>query len=190
MLMLLALFMGALHWARTAPPANLFLAADALIAHTRNPLPLQENSPFAQKNASDASVGARGGMGYVPPINRAQEITELFSSTNPRSGIQIGNRSLIEIPNSGNAKVFSGATDAEVQRYFTELTGSSQLPVPRVIPGKGTIYVVDTPQGNFTLRDFATSSGQTGSTWTIDLPKGATGTTYNPEIKFLRSTQP
>jgi hypothetical protein len=64
-LMLLALFMGALHWAKTAPPANLFLAADALIAHTRNPLPLQKNSPFAQKNASDASVGTRGEIPVV-----------------------------------------------------------------------------------------------------------------------------
>jgi len=54
-----------------------------------------------------------------------------------------------------------------------------------MIPGKGEIYVVNTPHGNFMLRNFSSSSGQTGPAWTIDVPKGATGTTYNPEIKFL-----
>jgi hypothetical protein len=128
--------------------------------------------------------------GNTPPINRAQEVAELFSSTSARSGIQIGNRSLLEVPNNGNAKIFSGATDSEVQNYFLELTGASQLPTARVIQGKGAIYVVSSPQGNFTLRDFSTSSGQTGSAWTIDLPKGVAGTTYNPEIKFLRGSNP
>ncbi|RKE24464.1 hypothetical protein B0G76_8352 [Paraburkholderia sp. BL23I1N1] len=86
--------------------------------------------------------------------------------------------------------MFKGATDAQVQQYFMELTGSPELPAAQAIPGKGTIYVVKTPSGNFTLRDFSSSSGQTGSAWTIDVPKGAVGTTYNPEIKFLKGGKP
>ncbi|AVE03620.1 hypothetical protein CYL20_03260 [Pseudomonas palleroniana] len=109
----------------------------------------------------------------------------MFSSSGTRSGIQIGDRSLIEVPSTGNAKIFSGATDVEVKQYFSQLTGSTQLPSPRSIPGKGDIYVVNTPEGNFTLRNFSSSSGQTGPAWTIDVPKAAAGTTYNPEIKFL-----
>ncbi|MET3454253.1 filamentous hemagglutinin [Pseudomonas kilonensis] len=125
-----------------------------------------------------------GGKG-IPSIDRGTEIMELFSSSSPRSGLQIGNRSLIEVPNPGNAKIFSGATDTEIKQYFSELTGSPSLPAPRRIPGKGDIYVVNTPGGNFTLRNFASSTGQTGPAWTIDIPKAVTGTTYNPEIKFL-----
>ncbi|WP_460163494.1 hypothetical protein [Pseudomonas sp. S2_F03] len=121
----------------------------------------------------------------IPYINRRTELAELFSSASARSGIQIGNRSLIELPNSGNAKIFSGATDVEIKQYFSELTGSTSLPPPRTISGKGDIYVVSTPEGNFTLRNFSSSSGQTGPAWTIDIPKAAAGTTYNPEIKFL-----
>jgi len=131
--------------------------------------------------AVDEAAGAKG----IPSISRSTEITELFSSSSTRSGIQIGDRSLIEVPNTGNAKIFSGATDVEVKQYFSELTGSTDLPSPRTIPGKGDIYVVNTPEGNFTLRNFSSSSGQTGPAWTIDVPKAATGTTYNPEIKFL-----
>lgn len=126
-----------------------------------------------------------GGPKGNPGISRSAEIAELFSPTNTRSGIQIGDRSLIEVPNTGNAKIFSGATDVEVKRYFSELTRSTSLPSPRTIPGKGDIYVVSTPEGNFTLRNFSSSSGQIGPAWTIDVPKAATGTTYNPEIKFL-----
>jgi filamentous hemagglutinin len=86
--------------------------------------------------------------------------------------------------------MFSGATDSQVEQYFMELTGAPELPVARTIPGKGTFYVVSTPSGNFTLRDFASSSGQTGPAWTIDIPKAAVGTTYNPEIKFLKGGTP
>ncbi|MFW0889393.1 UNVERIFIED_CONTAM: DUF637 domain-containing protein [Pseudomonas sp. JL1] len=135
------------------------------------------------KNAYEL-VSAGGAKG-IPIISRSTELTELFSSTSTRSGLQIGNRSLIEVPNTGNAKIFSGATDVEVKQYFSELTRSASLPSPRSIPGKGDIYVVNTPEGNFTLRNFSSSSGQTGPAWTIDIPKAATGTTYNPEIKFL-----
>ena len=88
-------------------------------------------------------------------------------------------------PANGCPLFSSGATDVEVKQYFSELTGSTSLPSPRTISGKGDIYVVSTPEGNYTLRNFSSSSGQTGPAWTIDVPKAATGTTYNPEIKFL-----
>jgi hypothetical protein len=59
-LMLLILCMGALNWAKTAPLANLSLAADSLAAHARNALPLLENLDFGMKGASGASVDAKG----------------------------------------------------------------------------------------------------------------------------------
>jgi filamentous hemagglutinin len=125
-----------------------------------------------------------GGL-KISGVSRSTEITELFSSASSRNSIQIGSRTLTELPNTGNAKIFSGATENEIKQYFSELTDAVSLPPPRMIPGKGEIYVVNTPHGNFTLRNFSSSSGQTGPAWTIDVPKGATGTTYNPEIKFL-----
>ena len=81
------------------------------------------------------------------------------------------NYSPIIRPNNGNAAIFSGATVSQIQKYFMELTGVTEMPSATIIPGKGTIYVVKTPSGNFTLRDFASSSGQTGAAWTIDIPK-------------------
>jgi filamentous hemagglutinin len=60
-LMLLTLCMGVLNWAKTAPPANLSLAAESLIAHARNALTHQGNIDFDNKDASGASVGAKGG---------------------------------------------------------------------------------------------------------------------------------
>jgi filamentous hemagglutinin len=100
--------------------------------------------------------------------------------------LNIGGKTFTEVPNIGKAAIFSGVTDAKVQQYFMDLTGSTQMPAARAIPGKGTLYVVNIPSGNFTLRDFATSSGQTGAAWTIDIPKGAVGSTYNREIKFIK----
>jgi filamentous hemagglutinin len=104
--------------------------------------------------------------------------------------VTIGQTVFTAIPNRGNAAMFTGATDAQVHQFFLELTGVSSLPAPRTIPGKGSIYVVNTPGGNFTLRDFSSSSGLTGPAWTIDLPKNAVGMTYNPEIKFIKGGAP
>jgi filamentous hemagglutinin len=114
-----------------------------------------------------------------------QGAKDLFSS-NTRGTVRIGKSVFTELPNTGNAAIFSGATDAQVKQYFIDLSGVSEIPVARIIPGRGRIYVVKTPQGNFTLRDFGTSSEQTGRAWTIDIPGEAVGKTYNPEIKFLR----
>lgn len=60
------------------------------------------------------------------------------------------------------------------------------MPTARDIPGKGTIYVIKTPVGNFTLRNFASTMSETGDAWTIDIPGDALGKNYGPEIKFLR----
>lgn len=119
---------------------------------------------------------------------RQQEISNIFNYQNRNSniGIQMGDKSLVQIPNNGSAKMFSGASTEDVMKYFQDLTGIKQLPTPRVIPGKGTIYTVNTPQGNFTLRDFATSSNNTGSAWTLDIPGSITGTKHGTEIKFLK----
>jgi hypothetical protein len=118
--------------------------------------------------------------------NRINEIKELFEYDSSRAGIQIGNRSLIEIPNKGNAKIFSGVSEVEIKQYFVELTGNKALPEVRVVPGKGNIYTVKTPNGSFNLRDFSNSARETGKAWTIDIPRGIAKDTAPVEIKFLK----
>jgi filamentous hemagglutinin len=60
-------------------------------------------------------------------------------------------------------------------------------PVPLTISGiQGVRYTANTPQGNFTLRSVWSFLNQSGAVWTIDVPGGVTGTSYNREIKFLR----
>ncbi|WP_217483982.1 hemagglutinin repeat-containing protein [Achromobacter pulmonis] len=86
-----------------------------------------------------------------------QGAKDLFSS-NTRGTVRSGKSVFTELPNTGNAAIFSGATDAQVKQYFIDLSGVSEIPVARIIPGRGRIYVVKTPKGNFTLRDFGTSS--------------------------------
>ena len=116
----------------------------------------------------------------LPVPDRRVEITELFDNTNPRSGIQIGNRTVLNDPtNTGGARVFSDVSDVEVRNYFTELTGQP-LPAPRTVNIGGRnvqLYTVRTPDGNFNLRSGSSSvlpNGQAPS-WTIDVPGGATG---------------
>ncbi|MBG2711027.1 hypothetical protein I4558_07405 [Proteus mirabilis] len=90
------------------------------------------------------------------------------------------------MPNKGNSKIFSGASEAEVKQYFLELTGSKVLPKARIVPGKGNIYTIKTPNGNFNLRDFSTSASETGKAWTIDVPRGVAKDVAPVEIKFLK----
>nr|WP_229597473.1 hypothetical protein [Providencia rettgeri] len=118
--------------------------------------------------------------------NRKNEIKELFEYDNSRSGIQIGNRTLIETPNKGNAKIFNGASEVEIKQYFVELTGNRVLPEVRAVPGKGNIYTVKTPNGSFNLRDFSHSASETGKAWTIDIPRGIAKDAAPAEIKFLK----
>ena len=122
----------------------------------------------------------------IQTSNRKNEIKELFEYDNSRSGIQIGNRTLIEMPNKGNAKIFNGASEAEIKQYFVELTGNKTFPEVRTVPGKGNIYTVKTSNGSFNLRDFSSSASETGKAWTIDIPKGVAKDTAPVEIKFLK----
>ncbi|WP_272539120.1 hypothetical protein, partial [Providencia sp. PROV197] len=118
--------------------------------------------------------------------NRKNEIKELFQHDSSRSGIQIGNKTLIEVPNKGNAKIFNGASEAEIKQYFVELTGNKVLPEVRAVPGKGNIYTVKTSNGSFNLRDFSNSASETGKAWTIDIPRGIAKDAAPVEIKFLK----
>ena len=121
----------------------------------------------------------------LPIPDRRVEIAELFDSSNPRSGIQIGDRTVLVDPtNRGGARVFDGVSDAEVRNYFTELTGQA-LPAPRTITignnNNVQLYTVRTPDGNFNLGSGSTSGV---GNWTIDIPRGATGTGNAGELKF------
>uniref|UniRef100_UPI000AC7C82A polymorphic toxin-type HINT domain-containing protein n=1 Tax=Chromobacterium subtsugae TaxID=251747 RepID=UPI000AC7C82A len=116
-----------------------------------------------------------------------KQLANLFSSNVP-GRITIGSSTFTELPKSGNAAIFSGASEMQIQKYFMELTGSSSLPKPIPLSIReisGVRYTVSTPSGNFTLRNVSASQSQTGPAWTIDVPGSAIGTTYNKEIKFL-----
>ncbi|MBN3817369.1 adhesin, partial [Paraburkholderia sp. Se-20369] len=147
------------------------------------------NGASASPSPGTAAAGSSGASIQWPQSANApsaiQQVINLFSSNAPGT-LNIGGVTLNELPKTGKASIFEGATEAQVQQYFMELTGKTQLPTARVIPGKGTIYVEQTPAGNFTLRDFSTSSVKTGPAWTIDVPMDALGTTFNREIKFLK----
>lgn len=86
---------------------------------------------------------------------------------------------------SGGAKMFEGASEAQIMRYFEDLTGQ---PLPQspttIVPGRGEIYTLVTPAGSFNLRNF--DSSQTGAQWTIDVPKRIIGTGVRgvEELKF------
>ncbi|MBJ9673106.1 DUF637 domain-containing protein [Burkholderia gladioli] len=119
-----------------------------------------------------------------------QQVTDLFSS-NARGSIQIDGSTFKTLPNAGNAAMFAGASDAQVQQYFLELSGASFLPnpVPLIIRGvEGVRDTVGTPSGNFTQRSVSPSQSQTGPAWTIEVPSEAIGMSSNKEIKFLRGT--
>ncbi|WP_084151473.1 hypothetical protein [Paracidovorax oryzae] len=81
---------------------------------------------------------------------------------------------MLELPNSGKAKVFSGVTEEEVKTYFEELTGTAlPNPVPLTIRGNaGVRYTVDNANGNFVLRDVSASVDQTGAAWTMEISRG------------------
>jgi filamentous hemagglutinin len=74
------------------------------------------------------------------------------------------------------------------------LAGTNNLPPPITVLNKdglekGIRYTIKTPDGNFTLRDFATSNTQVtgGKSWTIDVPKNSPlREQIGEEIKFAR----
>ncbi|MCS3432233.1 hemagglutinin repeat-containing protein [Klebsiella sp. BIGb0407] len=162
----------------------------------------KQSQPNIGKGLTDIEKAELGGAGSGTPggwgpqdeenarnqlsSSRTNELSQLFEYDNPRSGIQIGGRTLIEMPNKGNSKVFSGASDTEVKQYFMDLTGSKNMPEARVIPGKGNTYTIRTSQGTFNLRDFSSSASETGDAWTIDIPRGVGKSNASVEIKFLK----
>ncbi len=124
---------------------------------------------------------ATGAPNRIPTPDRRIEIAELFDSSNPRNGIQIGDRTVLHDGSTGGARVFSGVSDTEIRNYFGELTGQAIPSSPtRVFSDGRKIYTVITPDGNFNLRNF--SSSGTGR-WTIDIPAPAGGGTKR-ELKF------
>ncbi len=117
--------------------------------------------------------------------SRQIELLQMFDPNNARKGITVDNRSLL--PRAGQAvPIYDGLSEKQVQEYFKQLTGQADLPVARVIPGKGTIYQAKTEHGNFSLRDFADTASQSGPVWTIDFPRSMLPPNYkgSPEIKF------
>ncbi|WP_050980172.1 hypothetical protein [Sinorhizobium sojae] len=115
-------------------------------------------------------------------------MSDLFSKSHARKGITVDGVTYLQDKNSGDAKIFSGLADAQVMKYFEELTGQT-LPNPRAIPpnahhGGGVLYVVKTPAGNFNLRSMSSSGSQTAARWTIDVPKAIAGTSKDAELKF------
>ncbi|OAV28761.1 hypothetical protein [Moraxella catarrhalis] len=138
-----------------------------------------------EKPTNNQSKPSHRAAVYIP---RDQELRELFTATNPRVGVRIGNRTLLPKSNSqGLVRVFRGTSDAEVKQYFTELTGKP-LPSPIEINignDKGVRYYVQTEHGNYNLRSIAKSQDKTGLVWTIDIPAGVVHN-KKAEIKFLR----
>ena len=80
-------------------------------------------------------------------------------------------------------------SDAEIKRYFSELTGQALPARPtRLLPNGDVIYTVSTRYGNFNLRSLSssvlTSTGKEPR-WTIDIPSSISGTRKSKwEIKF------
>ncbi|HCF2476949.1 MULTISPECIES: hypothetical protein [Pseudomonas aeruginosa group] len=86
---------------------------------------------------------------------------------------------------SKGAPVYMGATTSDVMSYFRQLAGVENMPAAKVIPGKGAIYTAKTDAGaRITLRDFSTSSQQTGASWTIDVMDKSINGGRMVEIKF------
>ncbi|NGT16182.1 hypothetical protein [Achromobacter insolitus] len=100
--------------------------------------------------------------------------------------LNLGGRVLKTDPQvSKGAPVYEGATTSDVMSYFKQLAGVESMPVARIVPGKGTIYIIKTESGSkITLRDFSTSSQQTGANWTIDVMDKAINGGRTVEIKF------
>lgn len=86
---------------------------------------------------------------------------------------------------SQGAPVFVGATTSEVMSYFRQLAGVENMPLGKLIPGKGTTYTVKTESGaKITLRDFSRTQEQTGAIWTIDIIDNSINRGRTVEMKF------
>jgi hypothetical protein len=144
----------------------------------------------AVPSATTVQNTASGAVSLNQQQMRRAELAEVFDSTQPRSGITVGNQSYL--PRADQAvNIYDGLSWDQVQRYFLELTGARELPVgtPVMVNGqlKGTRWTVPDGQGgSYTLRDFASSTGASGRVWTVDVPRSLLPANYKgaPEIKF------
>jgi len=162
------------------------LAVEGFARPTQSLLDALGNLTYSLGNAdkSNDQIGKNPSLS----ASRASELSELFNHGDARSGLQIGNRTVLELPNSGKAKVFSGVAEDEVKKYFEELSGTElPNPIPLTIrENTGVRYTVDNANGNFVLRDVSASVDQTGAAWTIEIPRGIAHPKARMEIKFLK----
>ena len=123
-------------------------------------------------------------------LQRQVELQQIFDPSNPRQGMTIGDQSYLPKPGQ-SVPIYEGLTPKQVQDYFLELTGTVALPAPIKVPGRvggDTMYVIKTDKGNFTLRDFASSTDRSGPVGMIDFPRSIlpAGSKISPEIKFIK----
>lgn len=86
---------------------------------------------------------------------------------------------------SMGAPVFVGASTSDVMNYFKQLAGVDKMPVAQIVPGKGVVYALTTDGGaKIALRNFSSSSHQTGASWTIDVMEKSINGGRRVEIKF------
>ena len=112
-----------------------------------------------------------------------QQVAHLFDDLHGREDLTIGARTYRHDGSPGGAKVFEGVSQDEIFQYFEDLTGQSSLK-NRLSSKDKALYVVETPQGNFNLRNYASSDGEVK--WTIDIPSSLIGKPGRRpyEIKF------
>ena len=123
-----------------------------------------------------------------------EQIINLFE--NGADHIYIGNNKYVakEVKTGQKgAKIFSDVSNNEVFRFFMETAGAQKMPkLEKVYENgvfKGNRYTIETPNGNYNLRDYSTNPAPDGSkfNWTFDVPRELFGKnsgkkTY--EIKF------
>ncbi|WP_414489204.1 hemagglutinin repeat-containing protein [Stenotrophomonas maltophilia] len=86
---------------------------------------------------------------------------------------------------SQGAPVFDGVSENAVKGYVMQLAGVEEMPKPRVIQGKGELYVIQRPNGLIIrLRAFSSSAGKTGAKWTVDVVHPSINNGGAVEMKF------
>nr|WP_311776195.1 DUF637 domain-containing protein [Pseudomonas sp. RIT778] len=125
--------------------------------------------------------------------NRIRDLASQYNSPTlqPRDfQLNIGGKTLQADPQlSIGAPVYSGAATSDVMSYFRQLTGGDSMPSVKSIPGKGDVYAATITSGanagsKITLRNFSSSSQQSGAAWTIDVINPSINAGKRIEIKF------
>ena len=156
------------------------------LAKGSNPASPQTPSPGSPSSRPPETPGHPPSPPNTPEAQQ-QAVAHLFDDLHGREDLTIGSRTYRHDGSPGGAKVFEGVSEKDIFQYFEDLTGQKTLPSQptTVVPGRGEIYTVKTTQGNFNLRNVASSGG--GVKWTIDVPNKVTGLRYGKgfsEIKF------